>query len=76
LRRAAEGLRGLDAQRLAEGFDFFDKARILFQSRRVIAPSKSAGRKTQGEQTKRGEFGQLPPVPLLSHLREDPEVRG
>ena len=75
MRRPAERLRGLDAKRLAEGFDFFDKARIFFQSHRVIAPNKTARRKTHGEQTKSGEFCQLPPVPLLSHLPEDPEVR-
>src|SRR5262249_23674019 len=72
LRGAAERLRGPNAQRLAKGFDFFDKSRIFFQSHRVIVPNKTAGRKTQAEQTKSSEFGQLPPVPLLSHLPEDP----
>src|SRR5262245_48415849 len=71
LRGVAERLRGLDVQRLAKGFDFFNYTLSFFQSDHGIVPNKTARTKTHREQTKSGDFGQLLPVPLLSHLPED-----
>ena len=48
---------------------------IVVRFKKAVDKAKIANFAKATEQTKNGKFGQLPPVPLLSHLPEDPEVR-